>query len=121
MPSPESCRWPCLARRGGELVLDVVVSPNARRTRADGLHDGALRVRLAAPPVEGKANAMLIDWLADELGLPRRAAAPRGVVAARRSGRRRARTGNSGSNAALELGARPRAAAPSSTSCWRSS
>ncbi len=72
MPSPESSRWPCLARRGGELVLDVVVSPNARRTRADGLHDGALRVRLAAPPVDGKANAMLIDWLADELGLPRR-------------------------------------------------
>ena len=35
-------------------MLDVVVSPNARRTQADGLHDGALRVRLVAPPVEGR-------------------------------------------------------------------
>jgi hypothetical protein len=49
------------------------VSPNARRTAADGLHDGALRVRLAAPPVDGKANAQLLGWLADELGCPKRA------------------------------------------------
>lgn len=54
-------------------MLDVSVSPNARRTAADGLHDGALRVRLAAPPVDGKANAQLLGWLADELGCPKRA------------------------------------------------
>ena len=71
---PSADRWTCLARRDGELVLDVVVSPNARRTHADGLHDGALRVRLVAPPVDGKANALLLAWLADEIGLPRRAA-----------------------------------------------
>lgn len=47
--------------------------PNARRTGADGMHDGALRVRLVAPPVEGKANDALVAWLAAELGLPRRA------------------------------------------------
>jgi hypothetical protein len=51
----------------------VVVTPNARRTGADGLHDGALRVRLAAPPVDGKANERLLGWLADELDLPRKA------------------------------------------------
>ncbi|MBC7941700.1 MAG: DUF167 domain-containing protein [Chitinophagaceae bacterium] len=49
------------------------MQPNAKRTAADGLHDGALRVRLCAPPVDGKANQLLIDWLAGELGLPRRA------------------------------------------------
>lgn len=65
-------RWPCLVRHDGRLMLDVVVSPGARRTGADGLHDGALRVRLVAPPVDGKANALLLDWLAGELGLPRR-------------------------------------------------
>lgn len=65
-------RPPCLTRRGDALLLDVIVSPNARRTRADGLHDGALRVRLVAPPVDGKANALLLDWLAAELGLARR-------------------------------------------------
>jgi uncharacterized protein (TIGR00251 family) len=63
----------CLAERGDGCVLDVSVSPNARRTQADGLHDGALRVRLAAPPVDGKANQALIDWLADALGCPKRA------------------------------------------------
>jgi len=65
--------WPCLAARPGGCRLDVSVSPNARRTAADGLHDGALRVRLAAPPVDGKANAQLLGWLAGELGCPKRA------------------------------------------------
>lgn len=65
--------WPCLRAEGGQAcVLDVSVSPNARRTACDGLHDGALRVRLAAPPVDGKANDALQAWLADELGCARR-------------------------------------------------
>ena len=51
----------------------MVVTPNAPRTAADGLHDGCLRVRLNAPPVDGKANAALQSWLAAELGLPKRA------------------------------------------------
>jgi uncharacterized protein YggU (UPF0235/DUF167 family) len=51
----------------------VGVTPSAPRTAADGLHDGCLRVRLAAPPVDGKANAALLGWLARELGLPQRA------------------------------------------------
>jgi uncharacterized protein (TIGR00251 family) len=70
---PEPASWPCLARHGDSLWLAVSVQPNAKRNAADGLHDGALRVRLAAPPVDGKANQLLIAWLADELGLPRRA------------------------------------------------
>lgn len=65
--------WPsCLSRHGEALWLAVSVVPNAKRTGADGLHDGALRVRLAAPPVDGKANETLIAWLAGELGVPRR-------------------------------------------------
>ena len=64
--------WPCLGARGGRTLLAVAVTPNARRTAADGLHDGALRVRLAAPPVDGKANDALTAWLASELGLPKR-------------------------------------------------
>lgn len=65
--------WPCLSMHGAAVWLAVSVQPNARRTAADGLHDGALRIRLCAPPVDGKANQLLIDWLAGELGLPRRA------------------------------------------------
>jgi uncharacterized protein (TIGR00251 family) len=52
--------------------VDIHVIPNASRTQADGLHDGALRVRLHAPPVDGKANVALMAWLADELGLAKR-------------------------------------------------
>ena len=61
--------WPCLSARGEGSLLRVAVVPNARRTGADGLHDGALRVRLAAPPVEGKANEALLRWLPYRLGL----------------------------------------------------
>lgn len=55
------------------MWLAVSVVPNAKRTGADGLHDGALRVRLAAPPVDGKANELLLQWVAKELDLPHRA------------------------------------------------
>ncbi|MDE2092845.1 MAG: DUF167 domain-containing protein [Burkholderiales bacterium] len=65
--------WPCLSLHGDAVWLAVSVQPNAKRTTADGLHDGALRVRLAAPPVDGKANQSLVEWLAGELGLPKRA------------------------------------------------
>lgn len=64
--------WPCLSARGSGSLLLLAVTPNAPRTKADGLHDGCLRVRLAAPPVDGKANEALVAWLAAELGLPRR-------------------------------------------------
>ncbi len=65
--------WPCLQElAGGACRLALTVVPNARRTGADGLHDGCLRVRLAAPPVDGRANAQLLAWLAAELHLPRR-------------------------------------------------
>lgn len=53
-------------------MLDLSVVPGAKRTELVGLHDGALRLRLAAPPVEGKANDALIAWLASALGLARR-------------------------------------------------
>ncbi|WP_341890155.1 DUF167 domain-containing protein [Variovorax sp. YR752] len=62
----------CLTLHGERLWLAVSVVPNAKRTGVDGLHDGALRVRLASPPVDGKANDTLVAWLAAELGLARR-------------------------------------------------
>jgi uncharacterized protein (TIGR00251 family) len=56
----------------GAVMLDIHVIPNASRTQADGEHDGALRVRLHAPPVDGKANLALMAWLADALGIAKR-------------------------------------------------
>lgn len=62
-----------LTPRGeGRCRLAVSVMPNAKRTTIDGTHDGALRVRLAAPPIDGRANEALVAWLADELGVPKR-------------------------------------------------
>jgi uncharacterized protein YggU (UPF0235/DUF167 family) len=49
--------------------LRVRAVPGARATEVAGLHAGALRVRVAAPPVEGKANAVLLAFLAGRLGL----------------------------------------------------
>lgn len=62
---------PCIRINERGAVLDISVSPNAKHTEVVGLHDGALRIRLAAQPVEGQANASLLRWLSDELGIPR--------------------------------------------------
>ena len=65
---------PACARAATRLRCCAVARGAQRPAhRADGLHDGALRVRLAAPPVDGKANARLLAWLAAELGCARRA------------------------------------------------
>jgi uncharacterized protein len=64
---------PCLCARSGGSRLQVAVQPGARNTGAEGLHDGALKLRLVAPPVEGRANEALIGWLAGELQCPKHA------------------------------------------------
>jgi uncharacterized protein len=68
----EATDWPPFIRwQADGCVVDVAVVPNARRTEAVGLHDQALRIKLAAPPVDGAANEALVRWLADELDLAR--------------------------------------------------
>ena len=57
----------------GSLVFAVRVAPRASRTAAAGEHDGALKVRVAAPPVEGAANEELTRFLARALGVSARA------------------------------------------------
>jgi hypothetical protein len=54
------------------LTLDLHVQPGASRTECSGLHGGRLKIRLAAPASEGRANEALIEFLASELGVPRR-------------------------------------------------
>ena len=60
-------------QKDGAVLVSVHVMPNAARTQIQGLHDGALRVRLHAPPVDGKANLALQAWLAETLGVPKSA------------------------------------------------
>lgn len=57
----------------GALCFDVRVMPRASRSGVAGEHGGALRVRVAAPPVEGAANEELIHTLAKAFGVPARA------------------------------------------------
>ena len=53
----------------GGVVLEILVQPRASRTRVLGEHDGRLKVALAAPPVDGEANAALVEFLAGALGV----------------------------------------------------
>jgi len=54
------------------VLLRVRVRPGASRTRVDGCLDGVWTIRLTAPPVEGKANAALVDYLSSRLDIPKR-------------------------------------------------
>jgi uncharacterized protein (TIGR00251 family) len=52
-------------------TLKVHLHPGARRNAITGTHDGALKIALPAPPIDGKANEALIAFLADRLRIPK--------------------------------------------------
>lgn len=73
-PAADPPALPCLcARADGSLLLALHVQPGAARTELAGLHGDALKLRLAAPPVDGKANKAAVDFIADLLHLPKAA------------------------------------------------
>lgn len=53
-------------------VLELHVQPGAKRTEVVGMHGDRIKVRLAAPALEGRANEALIEFLANEFGVPKR-------------------------------------------------
>lgn len=55
-------------RKGPALILTLRIQPGASHSGFAGLHDGALKIRINAPPVEGRANRELIDFLATVFG-----------------------------------------------------
>lgn len=73
-----------LRENGGASVLTLHIQPGAKKTEIAGLHGDALKIRLAAPPVDGKANAALIDFVATCLGLPKSAVELRSGLSSRR-------------------------------------
>ena len=60
-------------RRNGEtILLTLHVQPGTKRSEVAGLHGGALKIKLAAPPVEGRANEALLKFIAGLFGVPQR-------------------------------------------------
>jgi uncharacterized protein (TIGR00251 family) len=49
--------------------LELYVQPRASKTQLAGMHDGRIKIRLAAPPVDGAANAELVSFVASRLGI----------------------------------------------------
>ena len=55
----------------GGTALDVLVQPRASRAKLGPIHDGRLKVSVTAPPVDGEANAAVIELFARRLGIAR--------------------------------------------------
>ena len=57
----------------GNITLTLHIQPGAKKTECAGRHGDALKIRLAAPPVDGKANEALIKFVAESMKLPKAA------------------------------------------------
>ena len=66
------------------LLLTVRVQPGARRDEIAGLYGNALKIKVAAPAVDNKANEALVEFLGETLGVPRSAIAIRHGATGRR-------------------------------------
>lgn len=53
------------------MRLEILVSPRASRAKLGPMHDGRLKVAVTSPPVDGEANAAVIEVLAKALGIPK--------------------------------------------------
>ncbi len=59
-------------QQDGSLVLTVYIQPRASRTRISGLHGEALKLCITAPPVDGRANRAVVEYIADFFNLPKK-------------------------------------------------
>ena len=60
------------SREGETIILTLHVQPGAKRSEIAGLHGDALKIRLAAPAIEGRANEALLRFIAESFGVPQR-------------------------------------------------
>lgn len=62
-----------LREQAGAVTFDVLVQPRASRAKIGPLHDGRLKVAVTSPPVDGEANAAVVELLAKRLGVAKSA------------------------------------------------
>jgi uncharacterized protein (TIGR00251 family) len=62
---------PPITTFSGGVRINVHAQPGAKRTEVSGLHGDAIKIRIQAPPLEGRANDELIRFLAEALGVAR--------------------------------------------------
>jgi hypothetical protein len=73
-----------LREHDGAVTFDVLVQPRASRAKVGPVHDGRLKVAVTSPPVDGEANAAVIELVAKSLGVAKSAVE---VIAGASSGR----------------------------------
>ncbi|EKD69854.1 MAG: hypothetical protein ACD_46C00713G0005 [uncultured bacterium] len=54
-----------------EFFLTIYLQPGSKKSEICGMHDGHIKIKLNAPPVDGKANAALILFLSNLIGIPK--------------------------------------------------
>lgn len=62
-----------ITEHAGGVTIDILVQPRASRAKIGPVHDGRLKVAVTSPPVDGEANAAVIELLAKTLGVARSA------------------------------------------------
>jgi uncharacterized protein len=74
-----------IREEAGAIALDILVQPRASRAKIGPVHDGRLKIAVTSPPVDGEANAAVVELLAKRLGIARGAV----EIVAGASGRRK--------------------------------
>jgi uncharacterized protein (TIGR00251 family) len=87
-------------QHAGAVTFDVLVQPRASRAKVGPVHDGRLKVAVTAPPVDGEANAAVIETLAKALGVSKTAVE---VIAGATSRRKTVRVTGIGASAVEAL------------------
>jgi uncharacterized protein len=89
-----------LREHDGGVTFDVLVQPRASRAKLGPVHDNRLKVAVTSPPVDGEANAAVIELLAKSLGVPKGAVE---VIAGMTSRRKTVRVSGATRTAVEEL------------------
>lgn len=53
------------------ITVDILVQPRASRAKIGPMHDGRIKIAVTAPPVDGEANAAVVELVAKQLGIAR--------------------------------------------------